>query len=186
MNINIFYEDGSAWACQTQTMGAADGDKAVASAGTVSMQNDALIYTAKVLDWETGAWRFAQGIENEYTYTQPFEPTMPDGRKLPRVDGTFTNIEPKHYAPVKYVLRTPEQLEHAVSITVDGNLTYAKEGGKLVSIMGGSGDSGSEKPKDFATEQRPVAHDHSGGSRTERPKHRTIPRAKVPQRSMSL
>ena len=68
------------------------------------------------------------------------------------------------YPLARYVLLTESQLYGAVSVTVDGILSYVNEGGALVPAVGGeSGEGESAMTADFAVANRPASKETVAG-----------------------
>ena len=140
MLINVIYNNGKACTVQAEPGGSADTETTCATKGTVELVNGALILTTAVLSCVNGQWHGSKYVYCRENVTRSGHTFC--GQSVD--DGCTSWTEEKTDNCVgQYVLMSEAELEGAASVTIDGVLMYANEGGRLVSVMGGGAASSS-------------------------------------------
>lgn len=134
MLISVIYNDGKVCTMQAELGGSADAETTCATKGTIEMVNGALVLTTAVLSCVNGKWHGPKYVYCRENVTRSGHYFC--GQSVD--DGCTSWTEEKSDNCVgQYVLMSPAELEGAASVTIDGVLMYADEGGKLVSVLGG-------------------------------------------------
>lgn len=163
--IVVMYRSGRTWVCEVEAVGDGDAGEICAAAGTIELFDSALVFEPAVMPWKDGEWRSPTGIVDEWTESSTGFVDASGGRHEARSSSAFSQrgtVE-EEYAHARYTLLEPAQLEGAVSVTVNGVLTYSSENGKLVPVVGGEDDSTSSMTEDFATYNRPASAETFAG-----------------------
>ena len=138
MLINVIYNNGKVSNIQAEPAGSADHDTTCATKGTVELVDGALISTTAVLSCVNGQWHGSKYVYCRENVTRSGHTFC--GQSVD--DGCTSWTEEKTDNCVgQYVLMSEAELEGAASVTIDGVLMYANEGGRLVSVMGGGAAS---------------------------------------------
>lgn len=142
----VMYEDGRVWSSEVDGVGDGDAGEICAASVMVGIVGGSLVFTPAVMPWSDGKWRSPTGIVDEWSNSSQGFVDVKGNRHEMRGVSAYTErgtVE-ESYAHEHYVLLTARQLEGAVSVTIDGMLTYNREGGKLVPVAGGDdvGDGG--------------------------------------------
>ena len=163
--IVVTYRNGRTWVCEVEAVGDGDAGEICAAAGAIELIGGALVFEPAVMSWRDGKWRAPMGIVDEWTESSTGFVDASGRRREARSSSAFSQrrtIE-EEYAHVRYTLLAPAQLEGAVSVTVNGVLTYSSENGKLVPVVGGEDDGTSSMTEDFATYNRPASAETFAG-----------------------
>lgn len=159
MKVVVIYEDGKVRSFDVDAPGGGDLGEIVAAQNIVWLSpRNGLLYAPRVLPWRDGKWREPSGIKTEWTLSSP--ETIKGLDKLP-FDASMRSehhTEKESYLSTGYQLLNNNGLKGAVSITVDGVITHAREGDVLVSVTGiGSISGGGEMVEEYGTDHRPAA-----------------------------
>lgn len=163
----VTYETGRVWSCEVDAVGDGDAGGICAAAGSVELAGRGLVFEPRVLPWDTGKWRAPTGVTSEYTASTP-DYYEREGKRHEYNDGSMRSTrysDKAEYAYARYVLLTNGELDGAVSVTVDGTLTYVRENGMLVSaVTDGTGtDRYGGMAEDFAVSNRPAPRETMAG-----------------------
>lgn len=161
----VTYRSGRVWVCEAEAVGDGDTGEICAAAGAIELIDDALVFEPAVMPWKDGKWRAPMGIVDEWTESSTGFVDASGRRREARSSSAFSQrrtIE-EEYAHVRYTLLEPARLEGAVSVTVNGVLTYSSEDGRLVPVVGGEGDDASGMTEDFAASNHPASAETFSG-----------------------
>lgn len=162
----VMYESGFVWSCEVDGVGDGDAGEICAASVAVGIVGDALVFEPAVMPWKDGKWRRPTGIVDQWTESSQGFVDLDGERHDMRGGSAYSErgtVE-ESYTQKRYVLRTARQLEGAVSVTVDGMLTYACDGGKLVPVAGGGDGSQGGMTQDFAIDNHPATADPFAGA----------------------
>lgn len=132
--IEIMYESGGVWQCDTSGIGEGDVGKIVACSETVWLRDGRLLYSTLVLPWNSKSWRKPLAVAKEWS-SSTTDYFQSGKNRIESKDGSMRTERMKaleQYPQTVYTLRTNKQLENALSITVNGVLAYVREDGELV------------------------------------------------------
>lgn len=132
--IEIMYENGCVWQCDTSGIGEGDVGKVVACSEAVWVRGGRLLYAAWVLPWNGTRWRKPLAVTKEWS-SSTTDFIQSGKQRIESKDGSMRTERMKaleQYPQTFYTLRTNKQLENALSITVNGVLAYVREDGELV------------------------------------------------------
>ena len=172
----VMYEDGRVWSCEVDGVGDGDAGEICAASVMVGIVGGSLVFEPAVMPWKNGIWRSPTGIVDQWTNSsQGFVDVAGNRHEFNGGGAAYSErgtVE-ESYSQKRYVLRTAQQLQGVESVTVDGMLAYACDGGKLVPMAGGGVGSEGGMTQDFATFNRPetasmidgMAHAQPGGIR---------------------
>ena len=158
------YGSGRVWSASVDVVGDGDAGEICAASVAVELADGALVADTAVLPWDHNEWRCPSGIESAWTASHPGFVDCKGSAHEFRDGSAYTQRETikKLHSRMRHVLLAAEQLEDAVSVTVDGVLTYSAENGKLVPAAGGD-TSGGSMDYEFATANRPATAKTVGG-----------------------
>lgn len=160
--IIVTYEDGRIWTCDLEPMGEGDEGEAFASAAAIGISGGELVVAMAVLPWADGKWRSPSGVTDRWTESSAGY-VNERGKRVDSKLGSGSAYSQqgmlKERYLSRYMLMTEGELEGAVSVSVDGMLTYVREGGELIpadSVGASISDEGMQA--DFAVSNRPSSH----------------------------
>lgn len=133
MMISVMYRGGKICNMQVEPVGSADNETTCGSKCLVELVNGALILSTNVLSCVNGHWYVPKYVQHRETLSRSgysYEGFSVD-------DGCTSWVEEKtDDCRGQYVLLSAEELEGALSISIDSVLMYVDEGDGLVSITG--------------------------------------------------
>lgn len=152
----VTYTDGLVRLLELDAVGDGDAGDICASSATVGIVGGALVFEPQVMPWTDGRWRAPTGVLDEWTTS---EEGLVDSRGICHdMQGygySKRNTVKASYTHKRYVLLTPQELEGATSVVIDGSLAYCREGKRLVPVAG-DGESSGGMSRDFAMNNKPA------------------------------